>query len=278
MKALNLGCGRRSHPDWENLDLSPAAPTVRTHDLRKGIPYSEGTFDVVYHSHVLEHFPKHAALGFLRECHRVLKSGGIIRVAVPDLERIARLYLEALEKASWGVPGWRENYEWMVLEMYDQAVRETSGGSCIEYLRQNPIPNWGFIYERCGVEAKGAVEAVQAETLSHANGHRPLLAKWDFAFRNFGKAVRNKLAKTVLGNENYEALRVGRFRRQGEIHQWMYDAYSLELLLQRAGFCNCRRRAATESQISNWAEYHLDSEPEGTTYKPDSLFMEAVKP
>jgi SAM-dependent methyltransferase len=278
MNALNLGCGRRFHPDWENLDLRPVAPTIRAHDLRKGIPFPDGTFDLVYHSHVLEHFPKQAAVDFLRECHRVLRSEGVIRVAVPDLEQITRLYLEALEKASRGVPGWRENYEWIVLEMYDQAVRETCGGSATEYLRQDPIPNWGFIYERCGSEAKAAIEAVRAETHSRANGNGHWRAKCEFVFRDLGRVVRNKLARAALGNEIYEAFRIGRFRRQGEVHHWMYDAYSLGQLLQRVGFCNPQRRAAAESQVSSWAEYNLDSEPDGITYKPDSLFMEAVKP
>jgi predicted SAM-dependent methyltransferase len=53
----------------------------------------------VYYSHLLEHFPKHEAQGFTQECYRVLKPRGIIRVAVPDLERIARMYLQALERA-----------------------------------------------------------------------------------------------------------------------------------------------------------------------------------
>jgi predicted SAM-dependent methyltransferase len=278
MKALNLGCGRRFHADWENLDLFPVSLTVRAHDLRKGIPYPDGSLDVVYHSHILEHFPKPAALGLLRECHRVLKSGGVIRVAVPDLEQIARLYLEALAKASRGVPGWHENYEWMVLEMLDQAVRNRPGGSFLEYLRQDPIPNWSFIYERWGAEAKAAVEAVRVEPDSQGNGHGRPRAQRSVFFRNFGKTVRNSIAKAVLGEENYEAFRIGRFRGRGEIHQWMYDAYSLGQLLQRAGFCKSQRRAATESQIPDWAEYQLDSEQDGTTYKPDSLFMEAVKP
>src|ERR1700676_4603594 len=115
MKYLNVGCGYRFHLAWENVDFQPTGPSVRVCNLRKGIPYPEATFDVVYHSHVLEHFPKSMALGFLRDCHRVLKEGGVIRVVVPDLERIARLYLETLEKASRGDSGWPENYDWMVL-------------------------------------------------------------------------------------------------------------------------------------------------------------------
>jgi predicted SAM-dependent methyltransferase len=277
MKALNLGCGRRAHSEWENVDLFPASPIVRAHDLRKGIPYSDGTFDVVYHSHLLEHFQKHAGLGFLGECHRVLKSGGVIRVAVPDLEQIVRLYLKALENATRGVPEWRENYEWMILELLDQMVREMPGGLCIEYRRQKPIPNWSFIRQRWGTEAEAAVEAFQAEARSHENGHGRPHAKEGFTFRHFAKFLVNRLATALLSEENYEVLRVAWFRKKGEIHRWMYDAYSLAQLLRRAGFSDCQRRTATESQIPNWMEYQLDCEPDGTVYKPDSLFMEAVK-
>lgn len=95
MKLLNLGCGSRFHPAWVNIDTAPAEPSVVAHDLREGIPFPDAEFDAVYHSHVLEHFPKRSAGPFLAECLRVLRPGGILRVAVPDLERIARGYLEA---------------------------------------------------------------------------------------------------------------------------------------------------------------------------------------
>jgi SAM-dependent methyltransferase len=278
VKALNLGCGHRAHPSWENLDLVPAMPIVRAHDLRKGIPYSDGTFDVVYHSHLLEHFPKQVGFGFLKECHRVMKSGGVVRVAVPDLEHIARTYLAALEKASLGLPGWRENYEWMILELLDQMVRISPGGLCREYLRQNPVPNSDFIYDRWGAEAKAAVDAVRVENSSPVNGRGHTYSKSGFHFMELGKTLFKKLAWVVLSEENYEALKAGRLRTQGEIHQWMYDAYSLAQLLQQVGFCNCRRCDATESQIPNWTHYQLDSEAGGFVYKPDSLFMEAMKP
>ena len=69
----------------------------------------------------------------------------------------------------------------------------------------------------------------------------------------------------------------GRFRRGGEVHLWMYDRHSLARALRRAGFRDPRVVGAAESRIHGWADYHLDTEPDGTTYKPDSLFMEAVK-
>ena len=58
MRCLNLGCGERFHPEWVNLDLHPTDTSVRGWDLQEGLPFPDGSFDVVYHSHVLEHFSK----------------------------------------------------------------------------------------------------------------------------------------------------------------------------------------------------------------------------
>lgn len=278
MRCLNLGCGRRTHPDWENVDYTASAPGVRAYNLRNGIPYADSSFDVVYHSHLLEHFSKQSAPAFLRECYRVLKPGGTIRIAVPDLERIARAYLEALDNASQGRPGWAANYDWMVLEIYDQAVRERLGGACYDFYRQEPIPNWDFVYHRVGAEAHAALAAVRAQTDPPPKGWFRIASKWNFILWNFRSVLRNKLAKIALNKEDYQALQLGRFRRQGEIHQWMYDSYSLARLLREVGFANPQPCAATQSRIPNWPAYCLDNEPDGSTYKPDSLFMEAIKP
>jgi SAM-dependent methyltransferase len=278
MKYLNLGCGTRFHPDWVNVDFHPAASGLRAHDLRKGIPFSDATFDAVYHSHLLEHFSKQLAPVFLHECYRVLKPGGLIRIAVPDLEGIVRVYLEALEKASQSLPGWKENYDWMVLELYDQAVREQPGGACAEYYRQEPIPNWDFIHKRLGAEAEAALGMVRSQSAANPRDVNQLSSKWAYVMRNFGSVLRNKIARAVLSREDQVSLQVGRFRRHGEIHQWMYDAYSLARLLRDTGFLNPIRQTATESKIPNWASYSLDNEPDGRAYKPDSLYMEASKP
>ncbi len=278
MKKLNLGCGQRFHPDWENVDLSPARPIVHQHDLRKGVPYPDQTFDAVYHSHVLEHFPRRLAPMFIGECYRVLKPGGVMRVAVPDLEQITRAYLDALEKARQGLDGWERNHEWMILEMYDQTVRTQTGGECAEYFRQEPFPNWDFVHQRVGAEADAALEYFGRK--SDANQGRPpkFASKLDFIFRHAGQVARNKFAKTFLSREDYEALQEGRFRKQGEVHHWMYDADSLAQLLREAGLQNPVRRRAGESAIRNWTEFHLDTDADGNAYKPDSLFMEAMKP
>src|SRR5689334_16365456 len=127
-KMVNLGCGSRYHADWINIDIVAHSPAVIAHDLRHGIPLADASCDVVYHSNILEHVRRRDALPVMRECFRVLKPGGILRVATPDLERICGLYLEKFKAAQRGEVPAIPDYDWMLLEMYDQTVREKSGG------------------------------------------------------------------------------------------------------------------------------------------------------
>src|SRR5690349_21176406 len=96
---LNLGCGASFHSSWANVDVVARDPTVICHDLRNPLPFAAGAFEVVYHSHVLEHLSREQARFLIAECFRVLRPGGFLRVAVPDLETICRLYLTHLEAA-----------------------------------------------------------------------------------------------------------------------------------------------------------------------------------
>jgi predicted SAM-dependent methyltransferase len=269
---LNLGCGERFHPDWTNLDVVSSNTCVRAHDLTCGIPFPDGTFDVVYSSHLLEHFGKAEAMKLLRECHRVLRRGGTIRVAVPDLERIAQLYLEALEKSLVGDPAWRARYEWMLLEMYDQTVRETSGGEMLAYARRGALPEAEFVAARLGGELRRLMAIPQSD------GPPPTPSPARRSFAGLRSIISRRVARLALGREGMRAYDLGRFRLSGEVHRWMYDRYSLARSLEAAGFADAKVVGAAESRIPGWADFHLDTEPDGSVYKPDSLFMEAVKP
>ena len=281
MKCLNLGCGSRYHPAWTNVDFAPEDPAVLSHDLRRGIPFPDEEFDVVYHSHVLEHFSQRAARAFLGECRRVLRPGGTLRVAVPDLELIAKTYLGTLERAAAGGGRGGDDYEWMMLELYDQAVRETSGGEMGAYLRRDPLPNKEFVVARVGIEAERAIESLQRSGAAPQSdgapaGRRPTLLGRLRRVLGDASARREALVRRLLGAE-YELLELGRFRRGGELHLWMYDRYSLARVLTEAGFREARAVGAAESRIEGWADFHLDTEPDGAVCKPDSLFMEASK-
>ncbi|MGI0488949.1 class I SAM-dependent methyltransferase [Pantanalinema rosaneae CENA516] len=280
MKCLNLGCGRRFHRDWTNVDFSSVDQGVITYDLSTGIPFPDNSFDLVYHSHLLEHLPGAIAPHFIKECYRVLRSPGILRIVVPDLEQIARTYLTALEMASSGQPEWDANYNWILLEMYDQVARNQSGGEMVNYLSRHDLPNQEFILQRWGIEAETMIQLLHQQVNSQPLPR--LYARLVTRFRRFYKLLRNSsdrrnlFLKLVLGQE-YQALEIGRFRLSGEVHYWMYDRYSLKRLLNQCGFTDITLQTATASLTPDWSKWNLDTEPDGTIYKPDSLFMEGVK-
>jgi len=67
---------------------------------------------------------------------------------------ISQTYLEKLEAAVAGDKKAADDYDWIVLEMLDQMVRESSGGLMLEYLRRQPLPNEQFILQRIGDEGR----------------------------------------------------------------------------------------------------------------------------
>ncbi|MYL82952.1 glycosyltransferase [Desulfovibrio aerotolerans] len=245
-RLLNLGCGNAFHPDWVNVDVVPRPPHVFGYNLRRGVPFADALFDAVYHSHVLEHFSRKGAAFFLRECLRALVPGGVLRVAVPDLEGAARAYLKALDEACHDAPGAGERHEWMTVELLDQLTRHGSGGEMLEFWQRRPVPAREFVLSRVGGEARPVLDAPAVPPQAPA------------------------------AEPTAEA--VGAFRLSGECHLWMYDRYSLGRLLLEAGFEAVRPVTAWESDIPDFAGYGLDVEPGGGVRKPDSLFIEARRP
>lgn len=281
MKLLNLGCGGRYHKDWINIDFKSNNEDVIEHNLLKGIPLNNQNVDVVYHSHVLEHFSQKEGKLFMKECYRVLKPNGILRVAVPDLEAIAKEYLKNLNFALSGDEDGKNNYDWIKLELFDQMVRNTSGGEMAEYLAKTDLSNEKYIYSRIGLEGK----SIRKEFLSNGFNKKPQIVmprrKMNFQIcilksKKIITSIKKKLSKKNISNEEIKALRIGKFRLGGEIHQWMYDRYSLFELLKETGFDDISICTPFESEICNWEAFQLDV-IDGEVRKPDSLFMEARK-
>jgi SAM-dependent methyltransferase len=114
---LHLGCGDCAPPDWINVDTALGARLYRVpglrrlgravglfrldwpddlfvHDLRRPFPWPDASARAVYSSHLLEHLTIDEGRRFLRECHRVLAPGGVVRIVVPDLRACIDRYLE----------------------------------------------------------------------------------------------------------------------------------------------------------------------------------------
>ena len=114
----NLGCGLHALPGWENIEGSPfiwmaklklyrlayELSGMKSHysyseytskmqdlkikyfDLRNGAPFRDESMKYLYTAHFLEHLTKEDAEYFLLDCFRALRSGGLLRVGVPDLD------------------------------------------------------------------------------------------------------------------------------------------------------------------------------------------------
>ena len=275
---LNLGCGNRFCQTWTNVDFISKNSSVLKFNLVQGISFPDASFNVAYHSHLLEHFSKAKALFFIQECRRVLRPQGIIRIAVPDLEQIIRSYIFALEQALAGSQEATDNYTWLLLELFDQMVRTHTGGEMAAYLQQAHIPNEAFVLQRCGLEAENLISASRSQQPTNSTHWIKSALKPAYRLLQHPQSLRELLLRLALGKTEYQSLLIGRFRQGGEVHQWMYDRYSLTTLLKECGFEQIVQRSASESYIPNWTDFNLDTEPDGSVYKPDSLFMEAIKP
>lgn len=120
---INVGCGDAPTQGWRNFDNSlsvrvskiPFLPDIlhklgfledlqyrlmklahdndiEYGDVTKGLPVKDGSVDVLYSSHMLEHLDRNEANTFLKEAFRILRPGSIIRIVVPDIQKQVAQY------------------------------------------------------------------------------------------------------------------------------------------------------------------------------------------
>jgi predicted SAM-dependent methyltransferase len=119
MTKLHLGCGNRILPAWINIDKDTNIVgkglgfTIR--DVTELHGYADNSVDEIYASHVLDHLSRNGEMDkALSEWYRVLKPGGILRVAVSDFEKVVKMYNEGLDlERLWGhlVGGQKSQYD-----------------------------------------------------------------------------------------------------------------------------------------------------------------------
>jgi predicted SAM-dependent methyltransferase len=124
-KCFNIGCGRAPTEGWINLDHSVSVSlgrlpflvsilkklrllkppqieniefnrhhTIRRFDALGRLPCGDNEAEVVYASHMVEHFSPDEANRFLLEAKRILRPGGTVRLALPNLQRLVARYNE----------------------------------------------------------------------------------------------------------------------------------------------------------------------------------------
>ena len=135
---LQIGAGFNVLEGWLCTDLSPRYESGVFLDATKRFPFADRTFDYVYSEHMIEHICWKDGLFMLRECRRVLKPGGKIRVATPDLKVLLDLYA--------GTPGpVGEQYIHWITDKFLEGVPVYKP----QFVINNAFDNWGhrFLYD-----------------------------------------------------------------------------------------------------------------------------------
>jgi SAM-dependent methyltransferase len=93
VRRMNWGCGEHPEPGWINSDIKAAPGIDISCDIRKGLPLADASLDYVASIHALPEIPFGDLVGVLGELRRVLKPGGVLRLALPDLDKGIDAYL-----------------------------------------------------------------------------------------------------------------------------------------------------------------------------------------
>ena len=262
--------------EWTNVRFvaipKPPVENVYHVDLSlEPLGFPDETFEAANAYHVLEHLTPEEGARFVAEVFRVLKPEGVFRVSVPDLEDICRSYLGQLDAASRDPSAQNiRRYRWTVMEIFEQMVREKSGGRMMEALRSGD-------YDREYVESK------------YSDVYRPLLAVEKKAESPPGaeSAPRRRRSRLTPGAV-YRSLK-RRYRRRAsgdwtdpgvtkERVRWMYDRLSLRSLLEGAGFVEVQQKDFKHSDIPNWERYDLDCSNLAERPIDPSVYVEGRRP
>jgi len=120
---LHLGCGKRYIPGLIHIDLDDYPHIDYRHDIASLPMFADNSVDLIYCCHALEYYDRQEAQEVLKEWRRVLKRGGILRLAVPDFEAIVKVYLKYKDLAHRGILG----------PLYGEMAIKTSEGKRVIY-------------------------------------------------------------------------------------------------------------------------------------------------
>ena len=114
---LHLGCATKALTGFINVDIRDMPGVDMIDDISRLKKFLDESADLIYVSHVLEHFGRREYKEVLKRWHAVLKDGGVLRIAVPDFEKIVEHYnenhdLELLRGFLYGGQNYAQNYHY----------------------------------------------------------------------------------------------------------------------------------------------------------------------
>ena len=108
---LHLGCSGKHLTDWTNIDIQPGKGVDMVMDVRV-LKFPDASASEIYYCHGLEHLRYAEVTPALKDWLRILVPGGLLRLAVPDFEAMAKLYANdtlCLDTFKWALSGGQEN-------------------------------------------------------------------------------------------------------------------------------------------------------------------------
>jgi predicted SAM-dependent methyltransferase len=155
VRRLEIGPNKGKLPGFETLGL-PAGPLIdHVSDCRK-TPFPDGSFDLVYSSHVIEHVEWYDVERTIAEWARILKPGGWLEVHTVDAYRVLKAWIEYEETGEWPGPDpvWRSNMTRSdpYLFAVGRVLNWAKDGNLLEYHRALISPKYlTRCFERAGL-------------------------------------------------------------------------------------------------------------------------------
>jgi predicted SAM-dependent methyltransferase len=159
---VTIGAGRKPVPGWINTDIVWQADAYL--DITRPWPVPDGSIDFIYADNVIEHVTLDLGRAVFRHAYAALRPGGVFRLATPDVEAVARQYLENGELARAGMERNRELGKNFVHPV--ELIRETFVGAK-HYL--------GFCYDLASISAEMSAVGFEVERVPAGKSEHPEL-------------------------------------------------------------------------------------------------------
>ena len=112
---LHLGCGDRNIPGFINIDIRKTNAVDISGDISKGLPYKDGSVDLIYSCANIEHFGRHEWVEIIRYWFKLLKPGGTLRLSTADFTEVCKEYTknqDITKLLGFVVGGQKNDYDW----------------------------------------------------------------------------------------------------------------------------------------------------------------------
>lgn len=183
---LNIGSFTTMfHHGWDNIDVHNLGDFAaqnkyryRMLDVRGGLPYATSSVDLIYSCHMLEHLDYAEGLRFLRDCRRVIKGNGAMRIIVPDTALLTACYHNHL----CDITGNHSDFGTAVLSDFDElnngcADSPTAAGKLWALLAEGH-KSFYDAETLCNLLKEAGFNSAQAEFRQHAKSNAPMFDEW----------------------------------------------------------------------------------------------------